>query len=64
VTVHRGRTKLRDPEATDAQLGAPQDLEHANLDRPIDGLGEYVAETNESESDETVNDEVGAEAGD
>jgi len=62
VTVHRGRTKLRDPEATDAQLGAPQDLEHANPDRPIDGLGEYVAETDES--DETVDDEVGAEAGD
>ena len=44
VTVHRGRTKLRDPEDTDAQLGAPQDLDQANPDRPIDGLGAYVAD--------------------
>ncbi|MFB6140849.1 MAG: formyltetrahydrofolate deformylase [Halosimplex sp.] len=52
VTVHRGRTKLRDPEATDAQLGAPRDLDRANPDRPIDGLGEYVAEQGEDEESE------------
>ncbi|MFB6308546.1 MAG: formyltetrahydrofolate deformylase [Haloarculaceae archaeon] len=43
ITVHRGRTKLRDPEETDAQLGAPPDLDDLNPDRPIDGLGEIVA---------------------
>ena len=43
VTVHRGRTKLRNPEETDAQLGAPDELDRNNPDRPIDGLGEFVA---------------------
>jgi formyltetrahydrofolate deformylase len=43
VSVHRGRTKLRDPEETDAQLGAPEKLDKLNPDRPIDGLGEIVA---------------------
>nr|WP_085946080.1 formyltetrahydrofolate deformylase [Halosimplex carlsbadense] len=53
VTVHRGRTRLRDPEDTDAQLGAPRDLDQANPDRPIDGLGEYVADQGDGEgSDE------------
>jgi formyltetrahydrofolate deformylase len=42
VSVHRGRTKLRDPEDTDAQLGAPEILDEENPDRPIDGLGEVV----------------------
>jgi len=49
IAVHRGRTKLRDPGETDAQLGAPADLERANPDRPIDGLGEYVAEQDEAD---------------
>ena len=44
VTVHRGRTKLRDPDNTEAQLGAPGKLDEINPDRPIDGLGEFVAE--------------------
>ncbi|QSG06061.1 formyltetrahydrofolate deformylase [Halapricum desulfuricans] len=44
VSVHRGRTKLRDPEETDAQLGAPEKLDELNPDRPVDGLGEFLAE--------------------
>jgi len=56
VTVHRGRTKLRDPEDTDAQLGAPRDLDQANPDRPIDGLGEYVAEQDEDEPEAEADD--------
>jgi len=47
VAVHRGRTRLRDPEETEAQLGAPEDLDQANPDRPIDGLGEIVADQEE-----------------
>ncbi|QLH76697.1 formyltetrahydrofolate deformylase [Halosimplex rubrum] len=56
MTVHRGRTKLRDPEAIDAQLGAPRDLDQANPDRPIDGLGEYVAEQGEDEPEAEADD--------
>jgi len=53
VTVHRGRTQLRDPEETDAQLGAPRELDDLNPDRPIDGLGEIVAEREgEAEADD------------
>ncbi len=37
VTVHRGRTKLRDPENADAQLGAPAALDDENPGRPVDG---------------------------
>jgi formyltetrahydrofolate deformylase len=44
IYVHRGRTRLRDPEETDAQLGAPEQLDDLNPDRPIDGLGEIVSE--------------------
>ena len=44
VAVHRGRTRLRNPEETDAQLGAPPELDDLVPDRPVDGLGEYVAE--------------------
>jgi len=47
VAVHRGRTRLRDPESTDAQLGAPTDLNDMIPDRPIDGLGEFVADQDE-----------------
>jgi len=49
VAVHRGRTTLRDPEDADAQLGAPAELDDLNPDRPIDGLGEFVAESTESD---------------
>lgn len=44
IYVHRGRTRLREPEETDAQLGAPKELDDLNPDRPIDGLGEIVSE--------------------
>jgi formyltetrahydrofolate deformylase len=43
VTVHRGRTQLRDPDESEAQLGAPGELNEMIPDRPIDGLGEFVA---------------------
>jgi len=49
VAVHRGRTTLRDPEEADAQLGAPSQLDDLNPDRPIDGLGEFVAESAEGD---------------
>jgi formyltetrahydrofolate deformylase len=53
VTVHRGRTKLRDPDDVDAQLGAPRELDRENPDRPIDGLGEVVAgDDSEAEADD------------
>ena len=44
VTVHHGRTKLRDSETTDAQLGAPAKLDDQNPDRPTDGLGGFVVD--------------------
>ena len=53
VTVHRGRTKLRDPENTDAQLGAPAALDEENPDRPVDGLGRAPTDDEpEAEADE------------
>jgi formyltetrahydrofolate deformylase len=55
VSVHRGRTRLRDDVSEDSvQLGAPDDLDAANPDRPIDGLGEIVAgqDTGETEADD------------
>ena len=55
VTVHRGRTKLRDAENVEAQLGAPEDLDDLNPDRPIDGLGEFVA-GDEAESEPAADD--------
>jgi formyltetrahydrofolate deformylase len=56
VYVHRGRTRLRDSDETDAQLGAPDVLDESNPDRPIDGLGEYVAEQEESETEAEADD--------
>ena len=44
IAVHRGRTRLRDPDGTETQLGAPAKLDDINPDRPIDGLGDVVAE--------------------
>ncbi|CCQ34142.1 formyltetrahydrofolate deformylase [Halorhabdus tiamatea SARL4B] len=49
IYAHRGRTRLRDPEETDAQLGAPEQLDELNPDRPIDGLGEVVTDGGDSE---------------
>ncbi len=51
VTVHRGRTQLRDPEDSTAQLGAPKELNDMVPDRPIDGLGGFVADQ-ETEADD------------
>jgi formyltetrahydrofolate deformylase len=51
VAVHRGRTQLRDPENSDAQLGGPHELDDLNPDRPIDGLGEFVAGQEETEAE-------------
>ena len=44
VAVHRGRTQLRDPDTTDAQLGAPETLDEQNPDRPVDSLDDILAE--------------------
>jgi formyltetrahydrofolate deformylase len=52
IAVHRGRTQVNDPESVaegDHQLGAPSDLDDLIPDRPIDGLGEYVAESQETD---------------
>ncbi|MFB6143564.1 MAG: formyltetrahydrofolate deformylase [Halorientalis sp.] len=45
VSVHRGRTTLRDEvSADDVQLGAPDVLDEHTPDRPLDGLGDVVAD--------------------
>jgi len=56
VTVHRGRTTLRDPDDTEAQLGAPTALDKNNPDRPIDGLGDYIADQDETDEAEASDD--------
>ncbi len=40
VTVHRGRTRLRDPDEPDVQMGVPEEIDALNPDRPTDGLPE------------------------
>ena len=45
VAVHRGRTTLREGADRKRQLGAPPELDELNPDRPLDGLGEVVAES-------------------
>lgn len=52
LAVHRGRTELRDNADADVQLGAPAELDDMNPDRPIDGLGEVVADTTDTEADD------------
>lgn len=52
LAVHRGRTELRDDASDDVQLGAPADLDELNPDRPIDGLGEVVADASDTEADD------------
>jgi formyltetrahydrofolate deformylase len=44
VRVHRGRTSLRE-EAEDYQLGLSAAASEANPDRPLDGIGKAVAES-------------------
>ncbi|MFC7074556.1 formyltetrahydrofolate deformylase [Halovenus rubra] len=52
VAVHRGRTKLRETAGDDVQLGSPAELDDANPDRPLDGLGDVVAESGELAEDD------------
>jgi formyltetrahydrofolate deformylase len=52
LAVHRGRTELREGAREDVQLGAPTALDEQNPDRPLDGLGEVVAESSEVETDD------------
>ncbi|UPM44895.1 formyltetrahydrofolate deformylase [Halocatena salina] len=48
ITVQRGRTKLQNPDKTDAQLGAPEELNRINPDAPVDGYEGYaIRETDE-----------------
>lgn len=51
ISVHRGRTKLRDPESTDAQLGAPEQIDRQNPDRPVDG-GSVTSESEQATADD------------
>lgn len=50
IAVHRGRTRLREPETSHAQLGAPQELSELNPDRPVDGLGDLEDEAESTPS--------------
>lgn len=43
ITVHHGRTELRNPEETDAQLGAPEEITSLNPDAPVDGYEQSVS---------------------
>ena len=45
VNVHRGRTKLRNPAETDAQLGVPEEIDALNPAQPTDGLSGSGAAT-------------------
>ena len=49
ITVHRGRTQLRESASDDVQLGSPPELNEQNPDRPLDGLGEIVADDGEAD---------------
>jgi len=51
LTVHRGRTRLREGVATAVQPGAAPALNEQIPDRPIDGLGEFVASEAGTETD-------------
>lgn len=42
VSVHRGRTELRNPEETTTQLGIPEHIERLNPDGPVDGHDRYA----------------------
>jgi formyltetrahydrofolate deformylase len=42
LAVHRGRTELRNPGETTAQLGVPESIERLNPDVPVDGHDRYV----------------------
>ncbi len=49
ISVHRGRTQLRESASDDVQLGSPPELDEQNPDRPLDGLGEIVAKDGEAD---------------
>lgn len=51
ISVHRGRTQLRERAAKERQLGAPAELRELSPDRPLDGLGDFVANS-QSDSDD------------
>lgn len=42
IATYRGRTKLRNPDETDAQLGAPEEINRLNPDAPVDGYEGYA----------------------
>jgi formyltetrahydrofolate deformylase len=42
LSVHDGRTELRNPGETTAQLGVPESIERLNPDVPVDGHERYV----------------------
>ncbi|MFC6953949.1 formyltetrahydrofolate deformylase [Halorubellus litoreus] len=44
VSVHRGRTRLRENREESYQLGLPEEADRANPDRPVDGLGDVVSD--------------------
>ncbi|WP_264475410.1 formyltetrahydrofolate deformylase [Halorubellus salinus] len=44
VSVHRGRTRLRENREGSYQLGLPDEADRANPDRPVDGLGDVVSD--------------------
>jgi formyltetrahydrofolate deformylase len=60
VSVHRGRTSLReDADASRYQLGLTREAREANPDRPVDGLGEALADAPAGENNDgstTVDD--------
>jgi len=55
VTVHRGRTKLRDATETDAQLGIPEEIGALNPEQPTDGLTDH-GEVTEADRDVASDD--------
>ncbi|GAB3669819.1 formyltetrahydrofolate deformylase [Halopiger thermotolerans] len=44
ITVEGGQTRVVDPNATDAQLGAPTELDQVNPSEPVDSREELTAE--------------------
>ncbi|SDQ27785.1 formyltetrahydrofolate deformylase [Natronobacterium texcoconense] len=43
VSVHRGRTTVRENES-DYQLGLPDEIDEITPDRPVDGIGDAIAD--------------------
>jgi len=51
ITVHRGRTRLREPNQTNAQLGAPKAMDRQNPSSPTDGLDDVFASAEDTLAD-------------